>query len=42
MLTLKEAQVILRALDHTPQNRWPTCTAMIDQLAKAVKRPARS
>jgi serine/threonine protein kinase len=39
MLPETEQPIIARALSHTPQNRWPTCTELVRRLAAAIAAP---
>jgi len=36
MLSKRERPIIARALDPVPQNRWPTCTEMMQHLASSL------
>jgi hypothetical protein len=34
-----ERRVLERALDLEPNNRWPSCTAMMDAMKEAIENP---
>lgn len=38
LISVPEQLVLLRALHPIPQNRWPSCTEMMDQLTQAVTK----
>ena len=37
MLTKPERPIIARALENVPQNRWPSCTEMINRLSRCLQ-----
>jgi serine/threonine protein kinase, bacterial len=40
MLSAAERPIIFRALAPVPQDRWPSCTKLIEQLSPCVEEPA--